>query len=92
MLDVAHMGVHVCQMTGREEVNACYDMVTRNGAKTLHLEEKYGVEVGKPASLIVLDARDYYDAICTRNKPRYIISQGKIIAYTTRATTNLSFT
>ena len=92
MLDVAHMGVHVSQMTGREEVNACYEMVTRNGAKTLHLEEKYGVEVGKPASLIVLDARDYYDAICTRNKPRYIISQGKIIAYTTRATTNLSFT
>ena len=92
MLDVAHMGVHVSQMTGREEVNACYEMVTRNGAKTLHLEEKYGVEVGKPASLIVLDARDYYDAIRTRNKPRYIISQGKIIAYTTRATTNLSFT
>ena len=92
MLDVAHMGVHVSQMTGREEVNACYEMVTRNGAKTLHLEEKYGVEVGKPASLIVLDARDYYDAIRTRNKPRYIISQGKIIASTTPTATNFSIT
>ena len=87
MLDVAHMGVHVCQMTGREEVNACYEMVTRNGAKTLHLEEKYGVEVGKPASLIVLDAPSRYDAIRTRTKPRYVISQGQIIASTTPAIT-----
>ena len=90
MLDVAHMGVHICQMTGREEVNACYQMVTTNGAKTLNLQQKYGVEVGKPASLIVLDAKDYYDAIRTRNQPRYVISQGKIIASTTSAVTNFS--
>ena len=92
MLDVAHMGVHICHMTGREEVDACYQMVTNNGAKTLHIEEKYGVEVGKPASLIVLDANDFYDAIRTRIKPRYVISQGKIIASTTPAATDFSLT
>ncbi|MEO1431033.1 MAG: cytosine deaminase [Cyanobacteria bacterium J06632_19] len=92
MLDVAHMGVHICHMTGREEVNACYQMVTGNGAKTLNLKNKYGVEVGKPASLIVLDAKDYYDAIRTRIQPRYVISQGKIIASTTPAATNFSLT
>ncbi|MGD1909373.1 MAG: amidohydrolase family protein, partial [Rivularia sp. (in: cyanobacteria)] len=92
MLDVAHMRVHICQMTGREEVNACYQMVTSNAAKTLHLEDKYGIEVGKPASLIVLDAQNYYDAIRTRNQPRYVISQGKIIASTTPAVTNFSIT
>lgn len=88
MLDVAHMGVHVCQMTGRDEVNACYEMVTKNGAKTLNMEAKYGVEVGKPASLIVLDVRDRYDAIRLRSKPSYVISQGKIIASTTPAVTD----
>ncbi|MEM9926561.1 MAG: cytosine deaminase [Cyanobacteria bacterium P01_D01_bin.50] len=92
MLDVAHMGVHICQMTGREEVNACYQMVTNNAAKTLNLEPKYGIEVGKPASLIVLDVKDYYDAIRTRIQPRYVISQGKIIASTTPAVTNFSLT
>jgi len=92
MLDVAHMGVHICHMTGREEVNACYQMVTNNGAKTLHIEDKYGVEIGKPASLIVLDEWDYYDAIRIRNQPRYVISQGKIIASTIPATTNFSLT
>ncbi|MGF1675819.1 MAG: amidohydrolase family protein, partial [Rivularia sp. (in: cyanobacteria)] len=79
-------------MTGREEVNACYQMVTSNGAKTLHIEDQYGVEIGKPASLIVLDEWDYYDAIRIRNQPRYVISQGKIIASTMPAKTNFSLT
>ncbi len=92
MLDVAHMGVHICHMTGREEVDACYQMVTANAAKTLNLEEKYGVEIGKPASLIVLDANDSYDVIRTRIQPRYVISQGKIIASTTPAATDFSST
>jgi cytosine deaminase len=82
MLDVASMAVHVCQMTGLPEINACYDMVTRNGAKTLHIEDKYGIEVGKPANLIVLDAIDRYDAVRRRSTIRYVISQGKLLAQT----------
>ncbi|MBW4601356.1 MAG: cytosine deaminase [Calothrix sp. FI2-JRJ7] len=87
MLDVAHMGVHVCQMTGIPEINACYEMVTTNGAKTLHVEDIYGVEVGKPASLIVLDTDSYYDAVRRRSKPRYVISQGKLLNQTAPETT-----
>ncbi|GAA6618684.1 cytosine deaminase [Scytonema sp. NUACC26] len=90
MLDVAHMGVHVCQMTGVPEINACYDMVTINGAKTLHVESEYGVEVGKKASLIVLDAGDRYDAIRCRTFPRYVISKGKLLAHTTPVVTEWS--
>lgn len=82
MLDVASMAVHVCQMTGLPEINACYDMVTWNGAKTLHIEDQYGIEVGKPANLIVLDARDRYDAIRRRATVRYVISKGQILAQT----------
>lgn len=83
MLDVASMGLHVCQMTGTTEIDACYDMVTWNGAKTLNLaDEQYGVEVGKPANLIVLDATDRYDAIRRRATVRYVISRGKLLART----------
>jgi cytosine/creatinine deaminase len=81
MLDVAHMGVHVCQMTGLSEINACYEMVTTNGAKTLNLDD-YGVEVGKSASLLVLEEDSCYDAIRLRHKPRYVISLGKLITRT----------
>lgn len=82
MLDVAHTAVHVCQMTGMAEIDACYDMVTINGAKTLNLADSYGIAVGKPANLIVLNAESRYDAIRNRSNVSYVISQGKLLAYT----------
>ena len=82
MLEVAHMAVHVCQMTGMAEIDACFDMVTWHGAKTLHLQDNYGIEVGKPANLIVLDGSSRYDAIRRRAPVSYVISQGKLLAYT----------
>lgn len=84
MLDVALMAVHVCQMTGRKEVDACYDMITVNGAKTLSIAD-YGLGVGKPANLIVLDAIDCFTAIQKRAVAKYVISQGKLISQTTPA-------
>ena len=83
MLDVAHMGVHVCQMTGISEINACYDMVTVNGAKTLYLTDAYGIKVNNDANLIVLDVSNRYDAIRCRTNPRYVISRGKLLTRTT---------
>jgi cytosine deaminase len=85
MLDVASMAVHVCQMTGTAEIDACYNMVTWNGAKTLHVQDQYGLEVGKPANLIVLDATDRYDAIRRRATVQYVFSRGNLIAHTTPA-------
>ncbi|MEG4806920.1 cytosine deaminase [Microcoleus sp. F8-D3] len=81
MLDVAHMAVHVCQMTGMAQIAACFNMVTVNGAKTINLgDDNYGIEAGKPANLIVLDADDCYDAIRRRAAVRYVISRGKLLA------------
>ena len=86
MLDVAHMAVHVCQMTGMAEIAACFNMVTVNGAKTLNLgDDNYGIEAGKPANLIVLDVEDCYAAIRRRAAVRYVISRGKLLAETAPA-------
>ncbi|MEG3896089.1 MULTISPECIES: cytosine deaminase [unclassified Microcoleus] len=86
MLDVAHMAVHVCQMTGMAEIAACFNMVTVCGAKTLFLgDENYGIDAGKSANLIVLDADDCYDAIRRRAAVRYVISRGKLLAETAPA-------
>ena len=82
MLDVAFMLLHVSQMTGTPEIDACFDMITWNGAKTLHLKDQYGIAEGKPASLIVLDASDRYDAIRRRATVHHVISQGKLLAST----------
>jgi len=82
MLDVAHMAAHVCQMTGMAEIEACFDMVTFYGAKTLNLADNYGIQVGKSANLIVLDADSHYEAICRRATVRYVIFQGKLLTQT----------
>lgn len=83
MLDVAHMTVDVCQMTGMYELEACFNMVTYNGAKTLNLADKtYGINVGNSAHLMVLDAESCYDAIRRRAAVRYVISRGKLLAET----------
>jgi cytosine deaminase len=68
------------------EIAACFNMVTVNGAKTLNLgDDNYGVEAGKPANLIVLDAEDCYDAIRRRAAVRYVISRGNLLAETAPA-------
>ncbi|MDY7016472.1 MAG: amidohydrolase family protein, partial [Cyanobacteriota bacterium] len=87
MLDVAFMAIHACQMTGMAEIDACYEMITTNGAKTLNLEEEYGIEVGKPANLVILDANDPYDALRRRATARYVISRGQVLVSTAAPTT-----
>lgn len=61
--DVVFMGLHVCQMMGYEEICKSYEFITTKAAKTLHLGEHYGVAEEKPASFVVLDAKNYYEAL-----------------------------
>jgi cytosine/creatinine deaminase len=81
LLDVANMAVHVCQMTGLMEIDACYDMVTWGGARTLNLAG-YGIGVGNVANLVVLDAGSKYDAVRCRPVVRQVISRGQLVART----------
>ncbi len=82
LLAVAEMAVHVCQMTGQDEIDACFDMVTSHGACTLNLQADYGIAEGKPANLIVLDARSRYEAILNRATVKYVISRGQVLVET----------
>lgn len=61
--DVVFLGLHVCQMMGYEEIMNSYKLISYNAAKTLHISDHYGIEVNKPASFIVLDAENYYEAL-----------------------------
>jgi len=58
IIGVAHMTVHVAQMTGLPEIDACFDMIGINGAKSLHIDD-YGIKAGNPANLVVLDAATF---------------------------------
>ncbi|WP_204137945.1 cytosine deaminase [Halomicronema sp. CCY15110] len=84
LLEVASVAVHACQMTGRDELMACYDMITRFGANTLHVADQYGLAVGQPANLITLDAEDAIAAIRDRATVRQVISRGRVLVSTSK--------
>ncbi|SEI98909.1 amidohydrolase family protein [Paraburkholderia diazotrophica] len=89
MLEVAHMGLHVAQMTGIDAMHACFDAVTANAARILGLE-RYGIEPGCDANLVVLDARDAVEAIRLRAARLAVVSRGKVVSRAPAARAQLS--
>ncbi|MFP3558357.1 amidohydrolase family protein [Paraburkholderia sp. SIMBA_049] len=89
MLEVAHMGLHVAQMTGVDAMHACFDAVTVNPARILGLE-RYGIEPGCDANLVVLDARDAVEAIRLRAARLAVVSRGKVVSRAPAARATLS--
>jgi cytosine deaminase len=78
MLEVASMGLHVGQLTALDQMKACFDAVTINGAKIMGLDTE--IKVNQSADLLILGARDCIEAIRLRAQRLYVIRKGKIIA------------
>lgn len=89
MLQVLHMGIHAAQLMGYEQIVNSIDMITTNSAKTLQIEDQYGIEAGKPANFIVLSAENEYEAIRKQATVRYSFRNGKLIAETKPSETTL---
>ncbi len=89
MLEVAHMGLHVAQMTSQGGIRACFDAVTVNAAKVMHLDG-YGMEAGCEASFVILQARDAMDAIRLRANRLRVFRRGRLVAQTPEAASSLS--
>ena len=81
MLEVAHMGLHVGQMTSRDAMRFCFDTVTTNPAKIMGLEG-YGLDVGCNGDLVLLQARDPIEAIRLKATRLAVVRRGKVIAET----------
>jgi cytosine deaminase len=88
MLEVAHMGLHVAQMTSQKGIRACFDAVTANAAKVMHLQ-RYGLEPGCDASFVLMQARDPIEAIRLRANRLKVWKKGAIVSESSRAVANL---
>jgi len=82
MLQVLHMGIHASQLMGYEQIVNSIDLITKNSARTLQIEDRYGIEVGKPANFIILSAENEYEAIRKQVTVRYSFRNGQVIAET----------
>ena len=89
MLEVAHMGLHVAQMTSEAQLRACFDAVTVNAAKVMGLEG-YGIAVGHSADFVLLQARDAVEAIRLRANRLMVVRRGRVVARTPPAVATLS--
>ncbi|MBE2896171.1 cytosine deaminase [Pasteurellaceae bacterium HPA106] len=88
MLQVLHMGLHVCQLMGYQQLNDSLTLVTENSAKALYLKD-YGIIEGNSANCILLPAENGFDALRRQVPTRYSIRHGKIIAQTQPAQSTL---
>jgi cytosine deaminase len=88
MLEVAHMGLHVAQMTSQCAMRQCFEAITINPARILGLQG-YGLEVGCNADFVLLQARDPVEAIRLRATRLKVFRRGQLLAETPAATSQL---
>ena len=88
MIEVAHMGLHIAQMTGVDQMRQIFEAVTFNGARALGLKG-YGIEAGCNADIVILQARDPQEALRLKPARLFVIRRGTIIAETSPVVSHL---
>ncbi|WP_225771428.1 amidohydrolase family protein [Inquilinus sp. Marseille-Q2685] len=88
MLEVAHMAVHVGQMTALDAIGRCFAAVTTEAAKILELDG-YGLAPGCRADLVLLQAADPFEAVRLKATRLLVLRAGRVIARTPERVTAL---
>ena len=89
MVEAASLALHFTYMSGREEIPEMLRCATERGARTLAVEDEYGIEEGKPADLVVFDAPSALEVLRLHAPRRWVIRRGRVVAETTPARTTL---
>lgn len=85
MLEVAQFMAHNGRFAWRGEVDRVLPMVTTTPARVLGLDD-YGLKVGAPADIVVLDALDWHSAVQFQAEKRLVLLRGRVVAESTRRT------
>ncbi|WP_312723416.1 cytosine deaminase [Stutzerimonas kunmingensis] len=85
ILRILEAGLHICHMLGYEDLQRGLDLITDNSARTLNLGERYGLEVGRPANLLVLSAPDDYEMLRTQDHALLSVRNGEVLMRRTPA-------
>lgn len=82
MLQAANLLLHTAHMTSASQIEALFDMITVNSARAMGISGRCGIEAGKPANLIILDAPTVFESLRLTPDPLYVIKNGKVISKT----------
>jgi cytosine deaminase len=89
LVDAAHLALHFTYMSGLDEIPEMLRCATERGARTLGIEDDYGLEEGKPADVVIFDAPTPTEVIRLHATRRWVIRRGRVVAETTPAQTTL---
>ena len=78
LIQVAMVAIPVAHLGGASDLGTVLPMITKNPAKALGLKN-YGIEIGSDADMVLLDTKDYADAIIDIPQRLYVIKKGNII-------------
>lgn len=76
MLEVAFLAAHLLWMSTFEEMEILYDLITTKAAQAMAIND-FKLEEGNKANLVVLNAKDVWEALTGHEAPLYVIKDGK---------------
>jgi cytosine deaminase len=89
LVEAASLALHFTYMSGREEIAEMLRCATERGARTLGIEDEYGIEEGKPANCVVFDAPDAIEVLRLKPVRRWVVRHGRVVAETTPASSTV---
>ncbi|WP_277372302.1 cytosine deaminase [Pseudomonas sp. AA-38] len=85
ILRILEAGLHICHMLGYEDLKRSLDLITDNSARALALGDRYGLEVGRPANLLILSAPDDYEMVRSQGHTLVSVRHSKVLMRRTPA-------
>ncbi|TXR39772.1 cytosine deaminase [Ectopseudomonas mendocina] len=85
ILRILEAGLHICHMLGYEDLKRCLNLITDNSARALNLGDRYGLEAGRPANLLILSAPDDYEMVRSQGHALVSVRHGKVLMRRTQA-------
>jgi cytosine deaminase len=87
LLRMANLYANISQLGRPDQLQACLEMITSLPAKLMNLGD-YGIAVGNPADLVVLDCVDRVSAVAELAQPLMAMKRGRTSFSRPRATLN----
>jgi cytosine deaminase len=76
LLRMANLQANVCQIGDANRLRDCFAMLTERSARLMNLAD-YGIRVGHPADIVVLDARTPEQAVAEICPPLVVFKDGR---------------
>jgi cytosine deaminase len=89
IVEAARLALHFTYMSGLDEIPEMLELATTRGARTLGIEDEYGIEEGKPADLVVFDAPTPLEVMRLGPARRWVVRRGRVVAETAPAVSRL---